>query len=315
MLSSVFGLIRRASRKDPAVSCVASPPHEPLEPLEGSSLPHEPREPLEGSPPPYEPPAFLEDSPPPYERIDSNPVCTEGDIMWFVYLPFIKTGVEICRAKGSREAVMSRTIRAFEVGMETAFAELRRYNLAFDFAKCALLMAAMTVSLARVRSFALFIDSSNTSRDREKTFDIVSYCREEIIFAGVDAGTAAIYSMCQMGIDPIPYSEIDVVLRRVARKAATMAVQGAFKNTTRRREISGVVDTLDVAIRAGVDFGVPYNNSVAVFKAALTAALTASRSHVALLSHGSGRRSKRWMIKTENEATEAGVRAGKQYCY
>ncbi|KAJ8132078.1 hypothetical protein O1611_g1546 [Lasiodiplodia mahajangana] len=76
----------------------------------------------------------------------------------------------------------------------------------------------------------------------------------------------------------------------------------------------GTADALDRSIGARINSGAPFNTSVAVFDAALTAALTASRSGITLPSlapGGSSCRSKpTWATEAQTEAVEARVRAG-----
>ncbi|KAI0555379.1 hypothetical protein F4679DRAFT_593920 [Xylaria curta] len=108
-----------------------------------------------GTPPPHEPPESLEDSPPPYESMDSNPICTEDDFWYFAFRASPKATVEVSKAEGSQQAIMSGTIDALEIAMEEAFTDIERRDIAFDSAKYALLMAATTSSLASIRGYAL----------------------------------------------------------------------------------------------------------------------------------------------------------------
>ncbi|KAI0539426.1 hypothetical protein GGR58DRAFT_500282 [Xylaria digitata] len=139
--------------------------------------------------------------------------------------------------------------------------------------------------------------------------------QDDAILVGIKAGRAAISGIGQLRMEPIPDSEMENVLHLAARKSTTVTVQGiVFENDTRSGLMRSVVNALDMGIWAGIDAGVPYNNSVAVLRAALTAALTTSRLGIALLSQTPGSswgRSKPWMAEAENKAIRAGVRAGK----
>lgn len=132
---------------------------------------------------------------------------------------------------------------------------------------------------------------------------------------GMDAGRAAISSLWHLEIGPIPHSETDVFLRRVAWTGAATSVQGIFfENATRGRITTGVINALDVGVRAGIDSEFPFNISVDVLKATLAAALTTSHSGIALRSRApkdSWCRSKLpWMAEVEGEAIKAGIRSG-----
>lgn len=128
---------------------------------------------------------------------------------------------------------------------------------------------------------------------------------------GMDAGRAAISSLWHLEIGPIPHSETDVFLRRVAWTGAATSVQGIFFEDD---IMTGVINALDVGVRAGIDSEVPFNICVDVLKAALTAALITSCSGIALRSRApkdSWCRSKLpWMAEVEGEAIKAGIRSG-----
>ncbi|KAI0814641.1 hypothetical protein GGR55DRAFT_440892 [Xylaria sp. FL0064] len=275
-------------------------------------------------PPPYESPEVLEGSSPPYERIDSHPICTEGGFWQYASTATLAAFMDAHKAKGSQEAIMSGTVSAFELAMREAFNWVNRkiIYLAFDSTECGLLMAAMAASLASLRGYALSWGSHNSDfedvNSRKVLWDVTDEVQADAKLAGMDAGRKAISSACQLGIGPIPHSAVDVVLRRVASKAVTTVVQGiCFEDATRCSTIIGTVDALDIGIRAAIDSGTPFKHTVAVLATALTAALTASRSGIASLSQAPGNswcRSKARMAEAENEAVEAGVRAGKRYC-
>ncbi|KAI1284302.1 hypothetical protein F5Y07DRAFT_393274 [Xylaria sp. FL0933] len=91
-------------------------------------------------------------------------------------------------------------------------------------------------------------------------------------------------SACQLGIGCIPHPAVDVVPQRVASKAVTTIVQGiCFEDATRSSTTIGAVNALDISIQARIDSRTPFDMPVAVFAAALTAALAASRPPIALL--------------------------------
>ncbi|KAI0545703.1 hypothetical protein F4679DRAFT_560480 [Xylaria curta] len=225
-------------------------------------------------PPPHEPPESLEGSPPPYESVDSNPICAESYFWCFAFRASLNATMEALKTEGSQETIMSGTIDAGEVAMEETFTGLRSIDLAFDSARYALLMAAITASLASIRGYALCTSLSNLNFDRlniwQQVDDISSDVRDDAILAGVDAGRAAISSLYQLDTGPIPHSKMDEIPPRVAWKAAAVAIQGiCFENTTRSRTITSVVDALEIGIRAGIAAGFPLDSSVAVLKATL----------------------------------------------
>ncbi|KAI1126024.1 hypothetical protein F5Y10DRAFT_267468 [Nemania abortiva] len=273
---------------------------------------------------PYGAPELLDAPPPRYESVDPNPICTVADFSRFASLASILTCAVLHKARSSRQAIMFSTIDVFEVTMEDAFIGLGSTGVAFDSAKRALLMIAMTTSLATLRCCALIVGLSNPCVSiHEKLVDLDTWFdgKDTAILAGIDAGRATLSNLGHLDVGHIiPPSEMDVVLGRVAWKAATTAVQGISLETgTQSNTITGIADALDISIRAGIDSGVPFNNSMAVLRVALAATLAATRSGIALLSQVSDPSSFRfntpWMeesiAEAEKKAIEAGVRAGK----
>ncbi|KAI0538844.1 hypothetical protein GGR58DRAFT_500818 [Xylaria digitata] len=212
---------------------------------------------------------------------------------------------------------MSGTLDAFEITIEEAATAL--FNVAFDGAKYACLVAAITASLASLRGQAI-TDSilevcPVTVRDGQKVYDFYYDTQDEAILSGVDAARETISSLCQQDTRPIPHSEMDDVLRHIAWTAATTVVQHIFyEDVTRSQTIIRIVDALRIGLRTGLDSGDPFNHSMAALSAALTAVLTASRSAIRLQSQPPGdsqSQSRPCIAEAESEATKAGVRAGK----
>ncbi|KAI0117843.1 hypothetical protein GGR51DRAFT_555127 [Nemania sp. FL0031] len=250
-----------------------------------------------------------EDSPPPYESIDFNPIVRPPEFRYIGQTAAFKGALEAlkCRKKCSREALMSGIISAFEVAMEKAITQIGSF--ASDSAKCAALIAATTASLAGIRGYGLIVLDSTDIVDN--FLDVV----DDATLDGMDAGRAALSGAYQQDVGPISHAEMDLVLRRVAWKATTTAFRDVFfEDAATSCIIIGIADALGASIRAGIDSGVPFNHSAAVTKAAITAAIAASRSAIKISPSTSGDawcRARQWIVEAEKKAIKVGVKAGK----
>lgn len=124
---------------------------------------------------------------------------------------------------------MSGTIDAFEVVIEETFVKLESIVLAFNSAKCALIVAATTPSLASIRDYTLIGVLSSLCFDRlnseQELYNIKQDVLNDATLASMAVRIAALSSVRQLDIGPIAQSEMNVVLRRVASKATVTAVQ------------------------------------------------------------------------------------------
>ncbi|KAI1325741.1 hypothetical protein F5Y16DRAFT_255493 [Xylariaceae sp. FL0255] len=238
------------------------------------NVPHE-------NPPPYDLPKLLDDSPPPYERKDPYPICTSRRLWHIAYRASMTAGVESTKVKYSQQPVMLGIMDAIEVAMKESFERIEKCGIPFDSVKWALLIAAMTASLAAVRGNVLTSYLSGNASGKD--YDIAKDCQDGAVNAGIDAGRAALLSASQLDIKSILDSEKIVILRRVSFKAAGRAGKGFPIESDRRRAVIGIVDTLDTAIHEGINSGTPFNNSAAVFTAAFNAAFIAIRSWISSL--------------------------------
>ncbi|KAI1170755.1 hypothetical protein F4777DRAFT_583592 [Nemania sp. FL0916] len=277
-------------------------------------------EPLEDLPPKDLPSQDLppKDLPPQYECIDSHPICKAASLAKFASFAPLKAIDVLSNAKDSQEGVMIDTIDAFESAMKWAFTELQNTNVSSDSVKVALLVATEVAALASIRGLAISEYADNLCMngphgrvDHMKTW---LNTKDSARSAGMDAGMAVPSDARQLDDVSTPRSEMDAILSRVALNASTVVVLGiVLGHVTQSRMMMAMVDALDSGIRAGMESGVPFNHSLAVFRTALSAAVTAGRSYIMLMSPRRLRfqpDTKIWKSEATNEAIETGIRAG-----
>ncbi|KAI0160474.1 hypothetical protein GGR57DRAFT_384652 [Xylariaceae sp. FL1272] len=210
---------------------------------------------------------------------------------------------------------MSSTVEAFEATMQEQYANLRGVNGTFDSARCVLLIAAMTASLAHLRGCAV-IDATSPEyfRSVEEThasFDALLKERHYAWLAGQKAGKAALSRVRQLNIELVQKSEIDAVLRHACCKAALATFENLrFEDIRPSITTIGTVDALDMGIRTGIEFEAPFDGSVAVFKAALAPTIAVCRFQATLISQHSHYMCRNLFENRVNSEMEAAIEAG-----